>query len=132
MDRANNGIYSVYKQGCTFPLLLFPFCSVLFSSVRIRSGGEAAIPIHCLPMKRAPIPDQTNKKFTNNVYFCKSFHSVGCLTSQADRVVLSLFPFGSVSVLFSSVRIRSGGEAAIPLHHFLMKRAQLQDQTNNK
>ena len=61
-------------------------------------------------MKRAPIPDQTNKKFTNNVYFCKSFHSVGSLTSQADRVVLSLSPFASVqflicSVLFGSDRV---------------------------
>ena len=60
----NNGIYSVYRQSRTFTLHLFSFCSVLFGSDQ--AGKWQSLFIIFQP-KRAPIPNQTNNKFTDNV-----------------------------------------------------------------
>ena len=117
------------RQSCTFSFpLWFSFCSVW-----IRSGREAAIPLHYFPTIKSPNPRSNKQQIMFN--FANPSIVLGALLrkqTESSHTFSCPLQFSFCSVLFCYFRIRSGGEAAIPLHHFLMKRAQLPDQTNKK
>ena len=89
-----------FRQSCTFfsHLVQFLFCLDPISRA-------AAIPLHCFPMKRAQLPDQTNKKTQIVSNFANPSIVLGTILLRQTESYFLFSP--SVQFLFCSVQFCS-------------------------